>query len=206
MINNVLATELEIVIVKKFCQKRIYTKSFTQIIDSLDSKFKEFDLIINSFDLEPYFGVGKRDGTAKKLLLSDKRIKNEWLKSYKTKKGKNKIDFKGLYVFIHNTTPFYVGISKGVIGRICQHLKGKTHNNSTLAYKIGLIKYEHENGRPYSGEREKFDFVSYVEPVKNFLLKQKIAFIPIDNDEELFLFEIYCSMKLGTWFNDFETH
>ena len=47
---------------------------------------------------------------------------------------------------------------------------------------------------------------SDVEPAKIFLLRQKIAFLPINNDEELCLFEIYCSMKLGTWFNDFETH
>lgn len=201
-----LTSELEKVILNKICQSRSYSKSFDVIFKNLENKLNEFNPLQNSFELEPFFGEKKREKTAIKLLLEQNKIKKDWIKTYKTKKGKKKEDFKGLYIFYHNSTPFYVGISKGVIGRICQHLKGKTHNNSTLAYKIGLIKYEYENGSPYEGERENFDFISHVEPVKKFLLKQKISILPIDNAEELFLFEVYCSMKLGTWCNDFETH
>lgn len=198
--------ELEAVILKQICQYRTYNKSFEEIISNLENKFNEFNPVENSFSIETYFGEGKRVKTATKLLLEQNKIRNDWLRTYTTKKGKEKNDFKGLYIFYHNSRPFYVGISKGVIGRICQHVKGNTHNNSTLAYKIGLIKYEYEKGEPYEGEREDFDFVSHVEPIKQFLLKQKIAFLPISNDEELFLFEVYCSMQLKTRFNDFETH
>lgn len=205
MLNNI-NNELESVIVGKISQSRVYPKSFEEIIVSIQNKLNEFSPLQNSFELEPYFGEGKREKTAIKLLLEHSKIKNEWLRTYYTKKGKEKKDFKGLYIFFHNNTPFYVGISKGVIGRICQHLKGKTHNNSTLAYKIGLIKYEYENERPYDGERDDFDFVNYVEPAKKFLLKQQVSLCHIDNIEELAIFEIYCSMKLGTWLNDFETH
>ena len=206
MINNSLTEELEKVILKKICQTRSYPKSIDEIIGNLENKLSEFNPIQNAFDLEPYFGEGKRVETAKKLLLEKDKIKNEWLKPYWTKKGKKKIDFKGLYIFIYDSTPFYVGISKGVIGRICQHLKGKSHYTSTLAFKIGLITYEFQNGKQYSGQRKIFDFKTYVEPAKKFLMKQKVSLLHLENIEELALFEIFCSMKLGTWLNDFETH
>ena len=37
-------------------------------------------------------------------------------------------------------------------------------------------------------------------------MNQKIAFLPIEDDEELYLFEIYLSMKLNTALNNFKTH
>jgi len=188
------------------CQKRRYDKSFDKIVNCFKEKLTAFDPVENSFEIEEYFGEGKGQVTSTNLLIKNEMIKSDWLREYKTKKGKIKKDFKGLYVFIHNNKPFYVGISKGVIGRIIQHVKGHNHNTSTLAYKIGLIRFELMNGYEYNGERKKLNFESEVEPVKAFLLKQKLSFIPIDNDEELTLFEIYCSMQLQTWLNTFETH
>lgn len=87
-------------------------------------------------------------------------------------KGETKKDFQGIYVFVHDRTPFYIGISKGVIGRIIQHTKGHSHHTSTLAYNIGLIRYEIEKGHKYIGGRKEFDFKADVAPAKEFLLKQ----------------------------------
>ena len=204
--NEMLETELEEVILKEICQNRPYPKSIDEIIENLDTRYKEFNPIQNSFELEPYFGTGKGVERAKKLLLNDGKIKSEWLRPYFTKEGAQKNDIRGLYIFIFNSTPFYVGISKSVVSRISQHLKGKSHYTSTLAFKIGLIIYKYQNKKPYGEHRRKFDFKTYVEPAKNFLMKQKISLLHIQNIEELALFEIYCSMKLGTWLNDFETH
>lgn len=206
MIDNALSESLGHEILKQICQSRKYQKSFEEIITNLESKFNEFNPIQNSFPIEIYFGEGKRENQAKSLLSNDGIIGKDWLKQSYTKGGNPKIDFKGVYIFIHDLTPFYVGISRKVIGRICQHLKGRTHNSASLAYKIALITYQHQNGKPYLGERKDLNFKEYVVPVQQFLLKQKLAFLPIENDEELFLFELYCSMKLGTWLNDFETH
>ena len=36
-------------------------------------------------------------------------------------------DFSGWYVFLDGEKPIYVGISRSVIARIRQHLRGKTH-------------------------------------------------------------------------------
>ncbi len=193
-------------IIKTIFQKRKGSKSFEEIIAGFEKKFHDFNPVNNCFDIEQYFGKGKGKSTSIKLLTKDDRINKDWLREYETKNGNPKIDFKGLYVFIHNNKPFYVGISKGVVGRIHQHVKGKNHNTSTLAFKIGRIRYKFIKGTEFTGERKKLNYESEVEPVKEFLMKQKIAFIHIDNDDELSLFEIYCSMKLGTWLNSFETH
>ncbi len=143
---------------------------------------------------------------ATKKLFADGRIKSEWLRDYKTKKGKIKKVFKGLYIFINDNSPFYVAISKGVIGRLFQHTKGHNLNNSTLTYNIGLIRHEFLTGQKHTGDRKELNFKTEVEPVKEFLLLQKIASLPIDNHEELYLFEIFYSLKLQTFLNKFETH
>lgn len=198
--------EIESKLVEIIRQKRKREKTFSEIIGDFDSKLLKHDPIENSFAIEKYFGNGSGHVSATNKLTIDKKISADWLREYKTKKGKIKKDFKGVYVFIHGDMPIYVGISKGVIGRIFQHLKGHNHNTSTLAYNIGLIRYAILNGEDYSGGRKDFNFKSEVEPVKRFLLKQKIAFLPVENDEELYLFEVYIAMKLQCWLNRFETH
>jgi hypothetical protein len=197
--------KLEATLLKTITKKQVYKTSFSDIIANFDKKLADFNPLENSFEIDKYFQKGGQVSITQKLIV-DKRISKEWLREYTTKKGKIKTDFKGLYVFIHNITPIYVGISKGVIARIIQHVKGHSHNTSTLAYNIGLIRYEILNGEKYIGGRKQFDFKTDVTPAKDFLLKQKIAFLPISNDEELYLFEIYCAMQLQCWLNKFETH
>jgi len=188
-------------------QKRHFKQTFEELIKGFDKKLSEFNPVANCFDFETYFGAGIGQAGAIKKLLSDNKIKPEWLREYHTKKNENKkCDFKGLYVFVHKDTPIYTGISKGVIGRIFQHTKGHNHNTSTLAYNIGLIRYEIINGKKYLGARKDLNFVAEVAPVKEFLMKQKIAFLPIYDNEELYLFEIYTAMKLNIWLNKFETY
>lgn len=202
MMNSVLEQK----IIETICQSRNYQKSFEMIIGNMNDRFNLFNPNQDTISVEKYFGSGMGEKTAKKSLLKAGIIQSEWLRPYLTKEGKEKIDFRGLYIFLNNTVSFYVGISKGVIGRICQHVKGKSHYTSTLAFKIGLIIYEASNNEKFNGKRMQFDFNTYVEPAKNFLMKQKVSLFHIENIEELALFEIYCSMKLGTWLNDFETH
>jgi predicted GIY-YIG superfamily endonuclease len=198
--------ELETKILTAIKIKRTFEKSFSDLVRDFETKFSDFNLISKSFDVAEYFGSGTGKVAATKKLIADGKIKKEWLRDYKTKKGNIKKDFMGLYVFINDDFPFYVGISKGVIGRIFQHTKGHSHNTSTLAYNIGLIRFELMAGRKHIGGRKELNFKTEVEPVKEFLLRQKVALLPIDNHEELYLFEIFCSMKLQTFLNKFETH
>jgi predicted GIY-YIG superfamily endonuclease len=184
-------------IIEQVTKPREISKSFWDIVNEFESKFSEFNPIDNCFEIKDYFGKDLGKTSAKNKLIKDNKIKEKWLD------GK---DFMGIYVFIHERSPFYVGISKGIIGRITQHIKGRTHNTSTLAYKIGLIRYKLLNGKEYNGNRKDLNFETEVEPIKGFLLKQKIALYHIENPEELYLFETFCSMKLKTCLNVFETH
>lgn len=198
--------QIEQNIIERIKVKRTFPFTFQELTDAFEDKFSKFNPTVNCFDIADYFSAGSGQVSARRQLLADNKIEADWLREYETKKGNTKIDFSGLYVFINDKTPFYVGISKGVIGRIFQHTKGHNHNTSTLAYNIGLIRYELLTGEKHLGERKELNFKTEVEPVKQFLLKQKIAFIHIDNYEELALFEIFCSMKLKTILNKFETH
>jgi predicted GIY-YIG superfamily endonuclease len=201
-----IETQFEQKILEKIKVKRTFPFAFHELTNTFEDKFSKFNPTVNCFDIADYFAEGSGQVSARQKLIADNKIKVNWLREYETKKGNIKIDFSGLYVFINDKTPFYVGISKGVIGRIFQHTKGHNHNTSTLAYNIGLLRYELLTGKKYLGERKELNFKTEVEPVKQFLLKQKIAFLHIDNPEELALFEIFCSMKLKTILNKFETH
>jgi len=52
----------------------------------------------------------------------------------------------------------------------------------------------------FQSNKKNIDFI------KKFLLEQRVAFIKIDDDDELALYEIYCAMKYKTSLNTFETH
>jgi hypothetical protein len=116
-------------------------------------------------------------------------------------------DFEGLYIFFKNEKPFYTGISKKVIRRINQHVKGKNHYSSSLCYKMGAALHKSINKESHLGGRGGLDFVKYVEPAKKELMKCQFAFIKIPNDVKLYLFEVYVAMELGTLhYNSFCTH
>lgn len=200
--------KLESTLLETLLQKQDYGKSFSSIVNKFEDKLASFDPVNNCIEIEKYFIPSAGNGLVaiRKKLLTDNIFKSEDIYTYKTKGEKNKTDVKELYVFVHENEPIYVGISRGLIHRTLQHLRGKSHNTSTLAYNIGLIRHEILQGEKYTGRRKEFDFSSNVTPAKDFLFKQKIAFLPIENSEELYLFEIFCAMRLGCWLNKFETH
>ena len=114
-------------------------------------------------------------------------------------------DFSGCYVLIDSGDPIYVGISRGVINRLIQHVKGKTHFDASLAYRIARSHFNHNLSRDQAMKHS--DFNKEFQKAKRYLSKVHVAFIPIINDMELHLFEAYCAMQLDTskW-NTFATH
>jgi predicted GIY-YIG superfamily endonuclease len=114
-------------------------------------------------------------------------------------------DFQGCYVFVDDTAPVYVGISRSVIQRLIQHVKGKTHFDASLAYRMATFNYSHDMSRGEAMENE--DFLRFFEEARKRLSSMKVAFIEVKSDVELYLFEVYCSMELDTaqW-NSFKTH
>ncbi len=115
-------------------------------------------------------------------------------------------DFSGCYVLLRrDSKPLYVGISRGVMGRLRQHVTGTTHFDASLAYQMACKRVPHNMRRGAAMEdpifRKAFD------EAKRLLVGSSVAFIEIRNDLELYLFEAYCAMKLNTceW-NTFRTH
>ena len=116
-----------------------------------------------------------------------------------------KADFKGCYVLLEIGTPVYVGISQNVIQRLQQHVKGKTHYDASLAYRMAAHGNEAYPTRSIAMEDP--NFFSQFGKHQSYIKSLNVACVEIDNPLELYLFEAFCSMELDThqW-NTFATH
>lgn len=114
-------------------------------------------------------------------------------------------DFPGCYVFIDQGRPVYVGISRGVINRLVQHLNFESHYSASLVYRMACKDFPHEMKRNEAMQHEKFLQKFTVAQMR--LREMSVAFIEIMNDLELYLFEVMASVQLDTadW-NTFRTH
>ncbi|WP_445989681.1 hypothetical protein ACSVCE_18750 [Chromobacterium haemolyticum] len=114
-------------------------------------------------------------------------------------------DFSGCYVLIEQGRPFYVGISRGVIKRLRQHVTDKTHFGASLAYKMASQTVGHQLTRDEAMKDPQIALA--FAQAQQRLIAADVAFIRIDNPLELYLFEAYSAMQLDTadW-NTFRTH
>ncbi|AOR66333.1 hypothetical protein BBJ41_01455 [Burkholderia stabilis] len=114
-------------------------------------------------------------------------------------------DFPGCYVFLDAGRPVYVGISRGVLKRLVQHLNFESHNTASLVYKMASLDFPHEMKRDQAMKDDQFREVFLT--AQGRLREMSVAFVQIDNDLELYLFEVMASMHLDTdtW-NTFRTH
>ncbi len=114
-------------------------------------------------------------------------------------------DFSGCYVLLERTKPVYVGISRGVLSRIRQHVTGKSHFDASLVYAVA------QRRRPTKGPRSKVmgdpAFQRAFNDAQTYLRGLDVAFVRIDNPLELYVFEAFAAMALDTcdW-NTFRTH
>jgi predicted GIY-YIG superfamily endonuclease len=114
-------------------------------------------------------------------------------------------DFPGCYLLIDVDTPIYVGISKKVLNRLRQHVRGNTHFDASLAYKMASAEYSHNFTRQKAMENE--IFITEFNKAKKMIKGFNVAFVKIENPLVLYFFEPLCAMKFktGKW-NTFETH
>jgi len=118
--------------------------------------------------------------------------------------GKEK-DFPGCYVLLNKRKPFYVGISKSVFARLTQHVKGKTHYDASLAYRMACDREPHKLHRSSAMQNARFQIA--FERAKRELRSMKAAVIEIRNPLERYAFEIFCAMRCRTGqYNSFDTH
>lgn len=118
-------------------------------------------------------------------------------------------DFPGCYVLLDSRLPIYVGISRGVIGRLRQHVRGRTHYDASLAYRMAVARYSGPCLKRWTREEAMQDemFRMSFKDAQSDLQSLEVASIQIENPLERYVFEPYCAMKLDThqW-NSFETH
>ena len=114
-------------------------------------------------------------------------------------------DFPGCYLMIEGDTPIYVGISKKVLNRLRQHVRGNTHFDASLAYRIASAKYIHNSTRQQA--MNDIQFKKEFNKAKDRIGSFNVAFVKIENPLVLYFFEPLCAMKFktGKW-NTFETH
>jgi hypothetical protein len=114
-------------------------------------------------------------------------------------------DFRGCYVFLAHGLPFYVGISKKVIERIRQHLRGRSHFEATLAYRIAQRSAAEKRSRAENMDSPAF--LRRFAAAQRRLAEADVAFVEVQNPLELYLLEVYAAMALqtGRW-NSFDTH
>ena len=136
--------------------------------------------------------------------LSEFCLKGVGVKAIVKRLGKQ-IDFSGCYVLLEDTKPFYVGISRGVVARLRQHGRGRTHYDASLAYSMARAKVPHKKTRTIAMKDR--IFLEAFNNAQRLLVSSGVAFVEIENPLELYLFEAYCAMKLNTceW-NTFRTH
>ena len=121
------------------------------------------------------------------------------------KQLKRERDFSGCYVLLKNRKPFYVGISRSVIKRLTQHVKGKTHFAASLAYRMACEQRPHTLRRTFA--MQDMQFQKEFNRAKMEIQSMDVAVIEINDPVELYLFEVFCAMQFGTCrFNTFTTH
>jgi predicted GIY-YIG superfamily endonuclease len=114
-------------------------------------------------------------------------------------------DFSGCYVLTESSRPVYVGISRNVLTRVRQHMLGRTHFDASLAYAIAQKKCPTKGQRSTAMETE--CFIAAFSEAQAYLRTLHVAAVQIVNPVELYVFEAFAAMALGTseW-NTFRTH
>lgn len=114
-------------------------------------------------------------------------------------------DFSGCYVLIEGERPVYVGISRKVLSRLRQHVRGRTHFDASLAYRIAQRRCPTKGSRTVAMNAPLFN--KEFESAKRYLASLDVSFVDIQNPLELYVFEAYAAMSLRTheW-NTFRTH
>lgn len=175
-------------------KSKFHSRSFEDLVPIMESWFRQWSPNKNHVPVKEYFGPGMGVKKVLHSLNSEKIIPTAQ-------------DFKGVYVFLKAGNPFYTGISKHVVHRISQHIKGKSHFTSSLCYRLGAELHLKKEGKRHSGGRAGLDFDIYPRQAKEELLKCDVAMLEVSDDLELILFEIFVAMKLGTLnYNEFRTH
>jgi hypothetical protein len=172
-------------------------------VDNCERSFE--DLALRGF---PKYLIALRKKMERPIALSEFAVSGHGPVTLRKRYG-YEADPMGCYVILNKGEPIYVGISKHVIERIREHVRGTDNFTATLAYRIAFSR------NPYKGTSKEAmrdtGYRSQFMKARDELCKMSVSIVPIDNPLELYLFEVYCAMELNTgienggW-NTFQTH
>ncbi len=156
----------------------------------------------------PRYMASLREKMQAPIAMKEFGVKGDGATTLAKRHGFDK-DISGCYVLIDKFHPIYVGISRRVFSRLLQHVRPGDHMTATLAYRMA-IKHHPFNGTAKAA-METPAFRAQFNREREYLLGLQVAVVPINNPLELYVFEAFCAMELGTgvdqggW-NTFETH
>jgi predicted GIY-YIG superfamily endonuclease len=117
---------------------------------------------------------------------------------------------KGVYVFFEDSKAIYVGRSKNIPKRILTHGRPSCgHNSASFAFllakeqarKLGLNT---KMSRAALQKNSRFNRI--YKQQKERVARMKVKAVAIPDAETEAIFEIYASRRLGTRYNEFNTH
>jgi hypothetical protein len=161
--------------------------SFEDIHERAERNSKYFEDPGNYFSIEEYFAYGKGPS------------------SYKRLREDNQSAFKGVYVFWDSKEYggiTYIGISQNVLVRIKQHVSARSHTGASLAYAMAI------NSEPNPGQypnREDLP-LDRIQAQQQKILKWQCALQAIEDDTELYIYEVFLALKFRSPWNTFMTH
>ncbi len=106
-------------------------------------------------------------------------------------------NFKGLYAFWKKEDLMYVGVSKYVINKLFQEIKGNTYKEAIFAHKIAYA-----DNKDLPNNKVPKPIIKKIQDTQ--ISKMQISYIEINNDIELYLFEIFAALYFESLFNTFE--
>lgn len=172
----------------------------------IDGCHRSFEQLVH--EVMPSYMAQLRDYLRSPIPMAEFAVKDVGPATLRKRFGLKR-DPGGCYVVIDRGKPVYVGISKHVIERLREHVRGTDHLTATLAYRIAVARHPH--GKTAALAMQDVDFRFRFDEAREYLLGLHVAFVEIDNPLELYLFEPYCALELDTRFeaggwNTFETH
>lgn len=188
-----------------------YPENIAVVLQGMQQYVQEIDRQLNA--TEPYY-IKDYISFGKKNRINRAMFAHFGFNSYlqlgkKSLNSKESNEIKGLYALAElregKPVVINVGISQTIIRRFYQHTCGKKHNQSTLGFYMALNKHA-QSGQQHTGKREHFPYDGYRDECLNDIRNLRFAIIPIDNNFELYMAEVYLACYYKAYWNTFETH
>ena len=117
---------------------------------------------------------------------------------------------RGVYLFLENEKPIYVGRTDRMRARLTEHgRKGAGNNDASFAFRLAKSEAKRMN-LEITGKRKEIEihpeFSKLFTVAKQRVAAMQIKYIEINDSVDQYLFEVYASEVLQTPFNDFENH